>query len=96
LPVTATDDRVRVALLGLMGAWGPNGDDLLRMAPEVSCPVRFLVQWDDEIVPRDACLELFGALGTRKKSLHGNPGAHRAVPQFEVNASVEYLDRHLK
>lgn len=96
LPVTATDDRVRVALLGLMGAWGPNGDDLLRMAPEVSCPVRFLVQWDDEIVPRDACLELFGALGTRKKSLHGNPGAHRAVPQFEVNASVEYLDSHLK
>ncbi|MDH3680069.1 MAG: alpha/beta fold hydrolase [Acidimicrobiia bacterium] len=95
LPVAATDPRIRVAVLGLMGTWGPNGSDLAALAGEVSCPLRFLVQWDDEIVPRDACLELFGLLGTTKKSLHANPGAHAEVPRVEVASSVGYLDRYL-
>ena len=96
LPVTASDSRISVALLGLMGTWGPNGDDLKRLAPDVLCPVRFLVQWDDEIVPRNTCLELYDALGSEKKTLHANPGIHTAVPQTEISGSVEYLDRYLK
>jgi alpha-beta hydrolase superfamily lysophospholipase len=95
LPVTATDERIRVALLGLMGTRGPNGKDLERFAPRVTCPVRFLVQWDDELIPRETCLELFDALGSKKKTLHANPGRHQAVPQFELAASVDYLDRFL-
>ncbi len=95
LPVTASEARIRVALLGLMGRWGPNGEDLVGLAPEVTCPVRFLVQWDDEIVPRDACIELFGLLGSAKKTMHVNPGKHQDVPVFEVAGSVEYLDRYL-
>ncbi|MGB5756655.1 MAG: alpha/beta fold hydrolase [Acidimicrobiales bacterium] len=95
LPVTVADDRITVAVLGLMGRWGPNGDDLMRLAPEIGCPLRFLVQWDDEIVPRAACLELFDALGSARKTLHANPGVHAAVPAVEVVASVEYLDRYL-
>ena len=95
LPVAATDDRIRLAVLGLMGTYGPNGSDLARFAPDVQCPVRFLVQWDDELIPRDACLELFGALGTAKKTLHANPGKHADVPRFEIAASVDYLDRYL-
>ena len=95
LPVCASDARIRVALLGLMGVAGPNGDDLERLAPQLACPVQFLVQWDDEIVPRAAALELFGLLGSAKKTLHANPGPHIAVPAFEVTASVEYLDHHL-
>lgn len=96
LPVCATDERIRVALLGLMGTWGPNGDDLIAFAPKLTCPVRFLVQWDDEIVPRDTCIELFTLLGSRKKTLHGNPGKHQAVPNFEISASVDYLARQLR
>ena len=95
LPVTASDDRIRVALLGLMGTWGPNADELRDLAPKVQCPVRFLVQWDDEIVPCDACIELFGLLGTKKKTMHVNPGKHQAVPVFEIAGSVEYLQRYL-
>ena len=95
LPVCATDDRIKVALLGLMGTWGPNAEELARLAPTLNIPLRFLVQWDDEIVPRDACLELFGLLGSKKKSLHGNPGAHAAVPQFEVAASCDFLASRL-
>lgn len=96
LPVSATDERIRLAVLGLMGVWGPNGGDLERLAPQLACPTRFLVQWDDEIVPRDRCLDLFGLLGSAKKTLHANPGAHSAVPTFEVVASVDYLDHHLR
>ncbi len=80
LPVTVADDRITVAVLGLMGRWGPNGDDLMRLAPEIGCPLRFLVQWDDEIVPRAACLELFDALGSARKTLHANPGCPRRRP----------------
>ena len=95
LPTAVADDRIRVAVLGLMGRWGPNADDLAATAPELRCPVRFLVQWDDEIVPRQSCLDLFDALGSRRKTLHANPGAHAAVPTVEVVSSVEYLDRYL-
>jgi pimeloyl-ACP methyl ester carboxylesterase len=96
LPFTATDTRIRVALLGLMGTQGPNAQDLEKLAPVVSCPVRFLLQWDDELIPRQSCLDLFDALGSKKKTLHANPGRHQAVPQFELAASVDYLDRSLR
>ncbi|MEM7273367.1 MAG: alpha/beta fold hydrolase [Actinomycetota bacterium] len=96
LPVCAGDDRISIAVLGLMGRWGPNADDLVRLAPTLRCPLRFLVQWDDEVVPRDRCLELFGLLGSERKTLHANPGAHAAVPIGEVVSSVEYLDRHVQ
>jgi dienelactone hydrolase len=96
LPFTAADPRVKAAVLGLMGNWGPNGHDLMTLAVDVTCPLRFLMQWDDELVPRDACLALFDALGTRKKTLHANPGLHANVPAFEVAASVDYLDRFVR
>jgi alpha-beta hydrolase superfamily lysophospholipase len=95
LPVTASDKRIKVALLGLMGNWGPNADDLVRLAPQVNCPVRFLLQWDDEIVPLDSGLELFGKLGTKDKTLHVNPGIHTAIPPFEFAETADYLDQRL-
>lgn len=36
------------------------------------------------------------ALGTRKGTLHANPGRHQAVPQFELAGSADYLDRPLR
>ena len=46
---------------------------------------------------RFQCNENFGAyaLGTRDKRLHGNPGAHSAVPPEEFNVSQEFLASHL-
>jgi len=95
LPVTASDERIKLALFGLMGEWGPNQEDLVRLAPAVTCPVRFLVQWDDEVVPREACLALFNRLGSKTKTLHANPGRHAAVPRFEMAASIAYLHERL-
>jgi len=95
IPVVASEDRIRVALLGLMGNWGPNAEDLARLAPKVTCPIRYLLQWDDEIVPRDSVLALFDLIGSTKKTLHANPGKHKDVPIPEIQGSVEYLDRYL-
>ncbi len=95
LPLVAALGEIEVALLGLMGIWGPNGDRLGADAPCVSCPVRFLVQWDDEIVPRDAALALFARIGSAQKTLHGNPGRHVEVPPDEMRDSAAFLARHL-
>lgn len=95
LPLCVADDRIKVAVLGLMGLWGPNEPDLIAAAPQLSIPVRFFVQWDDEVVPRDTCLDLFEAIGTDRKTLHGNPGAHSAVPTFEIVDAVGFLDKQL-
>ena len=96
LPVVANDERITAALLGLMGNWGPNGDRLMAEAPNVACPVRFLMQWDDEVVPRASCLELFSTIGSKRKTLHANPGLHSAVPAFEIRDSTDYLAGILK
>ncbi len=91
LPVTACEPRIKAAVFGLMGPWGPNAADLTRLAPKVTVPVRFLVQWDDEVVPRDRCFELFDRLGSDRKSLHANPGQHAAVPHAVVGDALSEL-----
>ncbi len=95
LPQVAAEPRVRAALLGLMGVWSPNAQQLVAAAPEASCPVRFLVQWDDEIVPRDRALVLFVRLGSREKTLRAHPGKHVEVPPEEMRAVTDFLAGHL-
>jgi hypothetical protein len=56
---------------------------------------RFLVQWDDERVPREQCLALFDAFGSAVKTLHANPGRHGEVPAFELDGAVGFFRRHL-
>jgi hypothetical protein len=58
-------------------------------------PVRFLLQWDDEIFPRESGLALFGAIGSADKTLHANPGGHGDTPTFEENSSVRFFGRRL-
>jgi len=96
LPLIAAEPRIRAAVLGLMGTWGPNAARLREDAPRLACPVRFLVQWDDEIVPRQHVLELFDLVGSARKSLRAHPGVHVAVPPAEMRDVADFLAAHLK
>jgi dienelactone hydrolase len=95
LPLVAAEPRVEAAVLGLMGLTGPTSARIAADAPQVGCPVLFLVQWSDELFPRQAAFELFDALGSPDKRLHANPGSHGAVPDEEFRASADFLAERL-
>jgi pimeloyl-ACP methyl ester carboxylesterase len=90
VPLVAEEPRITAAVLGLAGLEFVGG-----AAPRVAVPVEFLLQWDDELVPRDSGLAVFDAFASREKTLHANPGGHIAVPAFEVESSVRFFERHL-
>ena len=68
VPFVAAEPRVRAAVLGLGGALAS-----AEAAARITIPVEFLVQWDDERVPRTQSLALFDALASAEKTLHANP-----------------------
>ncbi len=90
VPLVAAEPRIRAAVLGLMGL-----ETLAEPAARITVPVEFVLQWDDEIVPRDSGLALFDAIGSAEKTLHANPGGHMDVPVFEVESSQRFFTRHL-
>jgi dienelactone hydrolase len=95
LPLVAAEPRIQVAVLGLCGLTGPTRDRLAADAPRVTVPTLFLVQWDDELFPRDSAFALFAALGATDKRLHAHPGAHGAVPAEELDLAEAFLALHL-
>ncbi len=95
LPFVAAEPRVKAAVLGLMGLTGPTRERIERDAPNVMCPVLFLVQLGDELFSRDSSIALFDALGSRDKRLHASMGSHGAVPEEEMAASERFLARYL-
>ncbi|MEU0100510.1 alpha/beta hydrolase [Streptomyces sp. NPDC006267] len=90
VPFVAAEPRVRAAVLGLGGAPATAG-----AAARITVPVEFLVQWDDERVPRDQSLALFDALASPEKTLHANPGKHGEIPAFELESTLRFFARHL-
>jgi cephalosporin-C deacetylase-like acetyl esterase len=90
VPLVAAEPRIRAAVLGLMGA-----GTLAGPAVRISVPVEFVLQWDDELVPRNSALALFDAIGSADKTLHANPGGHTDVPAFEADSSMRFFARHL-
>ncbi|MCY0931263.1 alpha/beta hydrolase [Streptomyces sp. H27-H1] len=65
-------------------------------ARQVTIPLLFLLQWDDEGNPRQRALDLFDAFGSEAKTLHANLGGHTGTPWFELEDGVRFLNRHLK
>ncbi len=90
IPFVAAEPRVRAAVLGLQGA-----PVLAGAAAQVTVPVQFLVQWDDEQMPRAQTLALFDAIGSAGKTLHANPGGHADLPPAETDNALRFFARHL-
>jgi dienelactone hydrolase len=90
VPFVAAEPRVRAAVLGLFAS-----PALAGTAARITVPVQFLVQWDDERVPRAQSLALFDALASAEKTLHANPGKHGDLPSFETDSSLQFFARHL-
>ncbi|GAA2815177.1 dienelactone hydrolase family protein [Streptomyces showdoensis] len=65
-------------------------------ARQVTVPLLFLLQWDDEGNPRQRALDLFDAFGSERKTLHANLGGHVGTPWFEVEDGCRFYDRHLR
>jgi dienelactone hydrolase len=86
----AAEPRISAAVLGLAGH-----DSLAAAAAQVRVPVEFLLQWDDEVFPRESGLALFDAFASTDKTLHANPGDHRSVPAFEMDSAERFFARHL-
>jgi fermentation-respiration switch protein FrsA (DUF1100 family) len=84
------------AVFGLFGvpAAGTQSD-FACAARQVTIPVLYVQQWDDELFPRAAGLALFDLLGTRDKTMRVNPGGHLEVPRAEIESAVQFLRRHL-
>ncbi len=95
LPLVAAEPRIEVAVLGLMGLIGPTRERHGSDAAKVTIPVLFLVQWDDEIFPRERAFDLFSALATPDKRLHAGPGAHSALTRDEYADTERFLADHL-
>ena len=90
VPLVAAEPRVRAAVLGLGGA-----EVSTEAAARITVPVEFLMQWDDERVPRTQSLALFDAFASIEKTLHANPGTHGQVPEFETDSTLRFFARHL-
>ncbi|MFB7051682.1 dienelactone hydrolase family protein [Streptomyces vinaceus] len=85
----------RIAAVGLFaGGYVPRAQR--EEARQVTVPLLFLLQWDDEGNPRRRALDLFDAFGSEEKTLHANLGGHTGTPWFELEDGCRFLDRHLK
>ena len=90
VPLTASDPRIIAAVFGIF--WD---DPLAETAKRITVPIEFVLQWDDQHIPRASGLALFDAFASKEKTLHANAGAHKEVPRFEVDSAVRFFARHL-
>jgi dienelactone hydrolase len=96
LPYVAADgDRLCCAVLGKNGmrqasALANMAPRFERDAPNITVPVLFHVQWDDELFPRQGQFELFDLLGSHDKRLIAFPGPHGGAAPAAVQAWCEF------
>jgi hypothetical protein len=67
VPLVAEEPLIQAAVFGLF--WPST---LVEAARQITVPIEFDLQWDDEHIPREGGLALFDAFGSTEKSLHVN------------------------
>jgi dienelactone hydrolase len=99
IPLTAVEPRITCAVFGLFGHPGAGDVDAAGFAEatrQITVPVLFLMQWDDELFPRDGGLALFDRLGSARKTLHANPGSHTQIPPPEMVSMIGFFRRQFR
>ncbi len=89
VPLVAIEPRITAAAFGLH--WS---DELVEKAKEITVPIEFAMQWDDEHNPREAVLALFDAFASTEKTLHANAGKQGELPRFEADSAARFFARH--
>ncbi|MER7463701.1 dienelactone hydrolase family protein [Streptomyces sp. NPDC097981] len=90
VPLAAVEPRITAAVFGLF--WP---ESLVEAARQITVPIEFALQWDDEHIPRESGLALFDAFASKDKTLHANAGLHKDLPRFEADSAVRFFVRHL-
>ncbi|WP_153537302.1 alpha/beta hydrolase family protein [Actinomadura macrotermitis] len=90
IPFVAAEPRITAAVFGQH--WP---DALAEKAKQITVPIEFDLQWDDEHISREEGLALFDAFASKEKSLHVNSGGHKELPRFEADSAVRFFARHL-
>lgn len=90
VPLTAIESRITAAVFGTF--WHQS---LAQAARQITVPIEFVLQWDDEHIERQSALALFDAFASKEKTLHANPGKHGEVPGFEADSAARFFARHL-
>jgi cephalosporin-C deacetylase-like acetyl esterase len=89
VPLTAIEPRIGAAVFGQF--WP---ESLIEAAGRITVPIEFVLQWDDEHIPRQSGLALFDAFASTEKTLHANAGRHKELPRFEADSAVRFFARH--
>lgn len=89
VPLVAAEPRITAAVFGQH--WP---EALAEAAKQITVPIEFAMQWDDEHIPREAGLALFDAFASKEKTLHANAGGHKELPRFEADSAVRFFARH--
>ncbi|MFJ9862906.1 alpha/beta hydrolase [Streptomyces sp. NPDC101165] len=90
MPLVAVEPRITAAVFGMH--WP---DAMFGAAKQITVPIEFALQWDNERIPREAGLALFDAFASQEKTSHANAGKHFEMPRFEADSAVRFLARHL-
>ena len=96
IPFLATDKRIQVAAIGLWSTTYPASEHLTGYARQISCPLWFTQQWDDEAFDRAATQDLFDAIGSADKRLVAYPGGHRELEGERLQDAIRFVSSRLK
>ena len=94
VPLVANEPRIQCAVLGL-GGTGFGGRGYTALAEQITVPLQFMLQTNDDLVPLENGIELYQAFGSAEKTLMVNPGAHAAIPPFMFDINDGFFRRHL-
>lgn len=94
VPFVAEEPRITAAVFGLLGL-REGADEFREAANRIEIPVEFVFQWSDPVATREQGIALFDAFGSKKKSMHINPGGHLEIPNIEAASWEAFFTRHL-